>query len=52
VIYGYFYLPLVEYTVYSQMLSINPEIQDMEPVNVQDGIFRKYLKCKKSQHIS
>lgn len=34
VIYGYFYLQLVEYIGYSQMLSINPEIQDKEPVQV------------------
>ena len=51
-IYGYFCLQLVEYIGYSQMLSINPKIQDMEPVKVQDNIFRKYLKCKRSQHTS
>jgi len=50
VIYGCCYLQLVEYIGYSQMLSINPEIQ--EPVKVQDSIFRKYLKCKISQHTS
>jgi len=51
-IYGYFYLQRVEYIGYSQMLSINPEIEDTELIKVQDNMFRKYLKCKRLQHTS